>query len=397
MPIRGAFIVGLALVLLCAPTATSARQVSVGYSSPAALHGLDVLRRIGSLHVAEVSTSDVAALGRRPGIRWVRATVPREHLGASLVAAPRVIASAEWQFGATRSNLVPATVERAATGITIAVVDTGADLTAPSLAAKAPITYNAITGSNTVSDATGHGTFVASLAAGSVTSGFVLNGFGGDAKLMIVQANRNTNTFDDVDEAAGIVWAVDNGAKIINLSIGGGGTSRVEHDAIDYAISHGVLLVAAAGNSGQSGNVPSYPAALVGTHGLAVGATTTTGKRAPFSTAGPYVSLAAPGVRVLGATTGVASTSAYPRATLAGQVETYAYATGTSYSAPQVAGAAALVWAANPLLTADGVVQILEQTATGDGTWNSGTGYGVLDVASAVARALGVAAPPKNR
>jgi subtilisin family serine protease len=382
------------LALLCAPAAVSARRVSVGYSSPAALHGLDVLTRIGSLHVAEVSTSDIAALRRRPGIRWVRATLPRQHLGESLVATRRATTSAEWQFGATRSNLVPATVERAATGITIAVVDTGADLTAPSLAAKAPITYNAVTGTNTVSDATGHGTFVASLAAGSVTSGFTLSGFGGDAKLMIVQANRTTNTFDDVDEAAGIVWAVDNGAKIINLSIGGAGTSQVEHDAIDYAISHGVLLVAAAGNSGQSGNVPSYPAALVGSHGLAVGATTTTGKRAPFSTAGQYISLAAPGVRVLGATTGVAPISAYPRAKLKGQPGLYAYGSGTSYSAPQVSGAAALVWAANPLLTADGVIRILEQTATGAGTWNSGTGYGVLDVASAVARALGVAAPP---
>ena len=98
---------------------------------------------------------------------------------------------------------------------------------------------------------------------------------------------------------------------------------------------------------------------------------------------------------MLGATTGVAPISAYPRAKLSGQPGLYAYGSGTSYSAPQVSGAAALVWAANPLLTADGVIQILEQTATGAGTWNAGTGDRVLDVASAVARALGVA-PPKS-
>lgn len=395
MRVRGVLFGSFALAFFCAPVALGAQHVSVGYGSPTALRGLNVLTRIDSLHVAEVSTSNVAALRLRPGIRWVRATVPRQHLGERLVAAPRSIAVAEWQFSATRSNLVPASVQRAAANITIAVVDTGADLTSPIIAAKAPITHNAVTGDGTVSDSTGHGTFVASLAAGSVTSGFALDGFGGDAKLMIVQANRDPNTFEDVDEAAGIVWAVDNGAKIINLSIGGSGTSQVERDAIQYAISHGVLLVVAGGNSGQSGNVTSYPAALVGTHGLAVGSSTAAGKRAPFSTASQYISLAAPGVRVLGATTGVASTSAYPRATLAGQLGTYAYATGTSYSAPQVAGAAALVWAANPTLTADSVVQILEQTATGAGTWNSGTGYGVLDVAAAVARALGVA-PPKR-
>ena len=74
----------------------------------------------------------------------------------------------------------------------------------------------------------------------------------------------------------------------------------------------------------------------------------------------------------------------------------YAYATGTSYAAPQVAGAAALVWAANPSLTADQVVALLERSASGGGAWNSGTGFGVLDVASAVAAALGVA-PPQTR
>ncbi len=394
MGTRRVVIGSLALALLCAPAAVAARRVSVGYGSPAALRGLDVITRVGSLHVAEVSTSDVAALRLLPGIRWVRSTVPRRHLGKTLVAVPQGIAAAEWEFAATRANLVPASVERAAASITIAVVDTGADLAAPDIAAKLPITYNAVTGGNTVSDVTGHGTFVASLAAGSVTSASVLSGFGGDAKLMVVQANRTADTFDDVDEAAGIVWAVDNGAKIINLSIGGAQTSQVERDAIDYAVSHGVLIVAAAGNGGQSGNLTSYPAALVGSHGLAVGASTATGRRAPFSTAGSYVSLAAPGVRVLGATTSVASTSTFPRAQLTGQTGVYAYGTGTSYSAPQVAGAAALVWAANPALTADDVAQIIEQTATGSGTWNAGTGYGVLDVASAVARALGVPAPP---
>jgi subtilisin family serine protease len=393
---RAALLGSFALGLFCAPAAVGARHVSVGYNTPAALRGLEVLTRIDSLHVAEISTSDVAGIRLRPGIRWVRATVPRQHLGETLVAAPRGITAIEWEFGATRSNLVPANVARAATGITIAVVDTGADLAAPTLAAKAPITHNAVTGDSAVSDATGHGTFVASIAAGSVTGGFALNGFGGDAKLMIVQANRSKNAFDDVDEAAGIVWAVDNGAKIVNLSIGGADTSQVERDAIEYAISHGVLLVAAAGNSGQSGNVPSYPAALLGPHGLAVGASTTTGKRAGFSTVSQYISLAAPGVRVLGATTGVASTSTYPRVKLAGQPGLYAFGSGTSYSAPQVSGAAALVWAANPSLAADDVVQILEQTATGAGTWNSGTGYGVLDVAAAVARALGVPVPAKT-
>jgi subtilisin family serine protease len=377
-----------ALGIVLAPSALAARPVSVGYDSATALRGVHVLRTVAPLRVAEISSADASVLRGRAGIRWIRSTVSRHHLGESLVAAGSGATSAEWQYAATHSDLVPADVQRAASTITIAVVDTGADVTTPALAAKSPVTHTVVTGADTVSDLTGHGTFVASVAAGSVATGSILRGFGGDAQLLIVQANRSDNVFDDVDEAAGIVWAVDHGARIVNLSIGGAQTSQVERDAIAYAISHGVLVVAAAGNSGQCGNVRSYPAALVGAHGLAVASTTATGKRASFSTAGRYVSVAAPGVHVLGATTAGAPTSEYPRASVtAGAV--YAYGTGTSYSAPQVSGAAALVWAANPALTADGVVRILERTASGHGTWNAGTGYGVLDVGAAVARALG--------
>jgi subtilisin family serine protease len=376
-----------ALVLLPAGPGLAAGPVtvSVGYATPAALDGLAVGARVAALHVAEVRTSDPGALRRRPGIRWVRPTVARHRLGRSLSAVRRA-AAAEWEFRATRADLVPPAVLHAASRITIAVVDTGADLGAPDIAAKAPTTHNAVTGGNAVSDETGHGTFVASVAAGSVADGGVLRGFGGDAKLMIVQANRSNDVFDDVDEAAGIVWAVEHGARIVNLSIGGASTSRVEQNAIRYAVRHGVLVVAAAGNTGEGGNVASYPAALLEGHGLAVAASTTAGRRAPFSTAAPYVSLAAPGVHVLGATTAAAPEDAFTRASL-GADGVYAYASGTSYAAPQVAGAAALVWAANPKLTRAGVIRVLEQTASRHGRWNAATGYGVLDVAAAVARA----------
>ena len=381
----------VALVLVLAPTCLAGRVVSVGYRSPSALRGLQVLAKVAPLHIAEVASSHLGALRTRPGIRWIRGTVARRHLGELHVAGPSR-ATAEWEYTATRANLVPPSVQRAAASITIAVVDTGADVSVPNIAAKSPTTYNVTTADDRVSDATGHGTFVASVAAGSVESGDVLQGFGGDAKLMIVQANRGADAFNDVDEAAGIVWAVDHGAQIVNLSIGGAQTSPVEREAIRYALSHGALVVAAAGNTGQGGNVRSYPAALVGAKGLAVASTTSTGNRAPFSTAARYVSLAAPGVRVLGATTADASRSAFPRAAV-GTDGVYAYGTGTSYSAPQVSGAAALVWAADPSLTAAGVVRILEETATGGGEWNPGTGYGLLDVAAAVARAQGLPAP----
>ena len=192
---------------------------------------------------------------------------------------------------------------------------------------------------------------------------------------MVVQASRGA-TFSDVDEAAGIVWAVDHGARIVNLSLSGSQTSATERAAVRYATKKGVLLVAAAGNGGQSGNRASYPAALLGRDGLVVGASTPTGTRATFSTTGRYVDLLAPGVGVLGAIAASAPNTLFaPAPGTAG----YGLGSGTSYSAPEVAGAAALVWAANPLLNASSVASILTSTASGHGVWSTELGFGTLD------------------
>ena len=109
----------------------------------------------------------------------------------------------------------------------------------------------------------------------------------------------------------------------------------------------------------------------------------------PFSSYGSYVSLVAPGVDVLGALPSTGA-PAFQAVRLPGARHgRYGLASGTSFAAPQVSGAAALVWAANPSLTASEVATILEQTASGRGAWDSELGYGVLDVAAAVARATG--------
>ena len=147
--------------------------------------------------------------------------------------------------------------------MTIAVVETGADVSAPDLAAKRPVAFNPRTRTSDVRDTVGHGTLVAALAAGSVTNGDGIAGFGGDAKLMILKAGAGDGSFTDVDEASAIAYAVDHGARIVNLSLGGTSTSSVEVSAIDYAAAHGVLVVAAAGNEHLVGNAVFYPAALV--------------------------------------------------------------------------------------------------------------------------------------
>lgn len=384
----------------------------VSYDSPGALtHALDradgrVVRCVAALGVAEVAprgnfTAFVEALAREPGIRSVERLVSRTRTGEPGLALLQADGLAlEWQYVATRADSVPTQVLRDAARITIAVVDTGADITAPDLAAKSVHGFNLLTRNSDIRDSVGHGTFVASLAAGSVSNGEGIAGFGGDANLIVVKVAGTGGMLTDVDEAAAIAYAVDHGAQIVNLSFGGPTTSTTERRAVDYAVARGALLVSAVGNEYRNGNPVEYPAALLqpvgslgrGGRGLAVAASTIVGARASFSNTGTHVSLAAPGVDVLGAVSSLAPPSRFTPVALPGSLAGfYGLASGTSFSAPQVSGAAALVWAANPSLGPRDVAQILKSTASGHGAWTPQLGFGVIDVASAVARAAGTA------
>jgi subtilisin family serine protease len=228
---------------------------------------------------------------------------------------------------------------------TIAVVDTGANLRALQLSAPRPLVYDVRTRGADVRDLNGHGTRVAEVIARENMG----------ARLLIIRAGSSSGAFSDANEATAIRYAVDHGARIINLSLGGAGTSPIEQSAVRYAIARGVLMVAAAGDDYASR--PEYPAALLGANGLAVAAVLRDGTHAPFSNTGPWVSVAAIGEE------------------------------GTSFAAPVVSAAAARVWAANPKLKARQVVAILQETASGRGTRTNELGFGVVDVAAAIARA----------
>jgi subtilisin family serine protease len=380
----------------------------LGYRSPQALRtllartGLKVERNLPALHSVVVSDSTV---GARPVARFVssqpQSTEPAVR-DMYWVGVPY-----EWEYTAAHVDGVPDSVLRAASRVKIAVVDTGCDVRQPDIAAKSPEVYSVIhpRARRDVRDYYGHGTFVASLAAGSVTNGDGIAGFGGDAKLMCVQIVHPDGSISDVDEAAGIVYAVKHGAKIINLSLGGVEPSRLETRAVRYAQRHGALVVAAAGNEFHDGNPVEYPAALLqpkgsdgrGGSGLSVGASTLKGERATFSNAGSYVSLAAPGLNVFAALSGY---SDWSRMALPGSAAgIYGFASGTSFATPEVAGAAALVWGANPALSATQVATILKRTASGRGVWSPSLGFGVLDAAAAVALAptIGPAVPAAKR
>jgi subtilisin family serine protease len=365
---------------LAAPSATVAqasapRQVVVGYRSPADLARLHVVRRIPALHEAVVE-----------GVRGTAPVLRRaQSVDAPALADTYLPGTAwEWQWRSANMDAVPDQVLRDASRVTIAVIDSGADLTAPNVRDKSPRTWSVLSHSSRVRDTLGHGTFVASLAAGSVDDGVGMAGFGGDAKLLVVQAIDPDGYITDVDEAAAIVYAVRHGADVINLSIGGTDTSAIERRAIHWAASRGVLIVAAAGNEHDDGNPVEYPAALLRGIGLAVGATAMDGSRASFSNTGSYLSLAAPGLNVFG---DESADSDWPHAQLPwASPGYYGWASGTSFAAPEVAGVAALVWGANPRLTAQQVAQVIERSATGNG-WTPELGWGRLNAGAAVALA----------
>jgi subtilisin family serine protease len=380
-----------ALACIAAPSATPASSVAqrrvVGYRSTAELAALQrsgarVVRRLPALHTAIVETT--RSVGQKPVLRRAL-SVDEPALAKTYL--PGI--AWEWQWEAAHMPGVPDDALRSAAAVKIAVIDSGADLDAPDVGAKRPDTWSVLSRSSGVHDVLGHGTFVSSLAAGSVTNGLGMSGFGGDAQLLVIKAIDPDGYITDVDEAAGIVYAVRHGAKIINLSIGGSGSSDIERRAIRWAARHGVLIVAAAGNEHDAGNPVEYPAALLqpvgsngeGGTGLAVGATSMDGTRAYFSNTGSYVSLAAPGYNVFA---GESAKSNWPHAQVPWQSPGfYGWASGTSFSAPEVAGVSALVWGVNPRLTAQQVAWVLKRSANGSG-WNPQLGWGALNASAAV-------------
>ena len=401
---RAFAVAGLLLCLSASSALSSSGRAStrvLTYRSPQALQtllsrtGLRIERNLPALHAVEVSGGTV---GARPVARYL-STQP-ESTEPAVRDMYSVDVPYEWQYTASRVDQVPDAVLRAAAKFKIAVVDTGCDVRQPDLAAKSPQVYSVVQRKNRsdVRDFYGHGTFVASLAAGSVTNAEGIAGFGGDARLLCVQVAHSDGSISDVDEAAGIVYAVKHGAKIINLSLGGLEPSALESRAVRYAQRHGVLIVAAAGNEFHEGNPIEYPAALLqpkgsdgrGGSGLSVGASTLKGERAYFSNTGSYVSLAAPGNDVFAALSGYSDWS--PASLPGSRAGLYGFSSGTSFATPEVAGAAALVWAANPALSARQVAMIVKRSATGRGAWTPTLGFGILDVAAAVELAPTIAA-----
>jgi hypothetical protein len=305
--------------------------------------------------------------------------------------------------------------------VRVAVLDSGVDSSHPDLQSQI-VDGRSFVSSSWENDTNGHGTFVAGEIAAATNNGTGIASVGFPVELLIAKIVRSDGTISPDAEARAIHWAVDRGARVINMSFGGvrdphdrslDTYSPLEAAAVQYAVSKGALVVAAVGNADSAPTEPwgyaGYPAALP--HVLGVGSLNRDGTVPMFSNRdNRYVDLAAPGESIFStlprALTATSRPGCFPQGySECGPME-FRRGEGTSFSAPQVSAAAAVLFATDPGLQSDQVSNILERTAD-DANLDSGclrcyggrdpmTGWGLLDIGSAV-RALSDPLPRPDR
>jgi len=305
------------------------------------------------------------------------------------------------QWGLTQMNC-PDAWERVRDGnVTVAVVDTGVELNHPDLRENLLPGYDFVdirpgsielepgerwvgdtdTRDNNPNDDNGHGTHVSGTIAAVTDNEIGVAGVAWKcAKILPVRVMASfvdqqgfvEGTGLDSDITTGLKWAADQGADVINMSLGGGRDTFVWRDAIRYAYSKNCVMVAAMGNEYESGNPVEYPAAY--NNVLAVGAIDESGIRASFSNTGHHIDVAAPGVNIL---------STY----LSGG---YDFLNGTSMATPHVSGLAALLKACNRRLSNTQIYNIIRQTAreVGGTPFNEEYGHGIVDADAALNRCI---------
>jgi serine protease len=274
-------------------------------------------------------------------------------------------------------------------GVVVAVLDTGVAYEdyddfrqVPDLrGTKFVEGYDFVNKDRHANDDHGHGTHVAGTIAQATNNGEGVAGVAFEASIMAVKVLDHFGGGTSADIADAIRWAADHGANVINMSLGGGGRSVVMEKAVEYARKKGVVVVCAAGNGGRG--VVEYPAAYPGS--VAVAAVGPTGQRAPYSSWGKELDIAAPGGdKSQGEEAGIIQNTIDPQDV---SESVYASYQGTSMATPHVAGLAALLFAAgakNP----DQVEKALYASAhppRGATGWTDQYGHGVIDAEAALA------------
>ena len=281
---------------------------------------------------------------------------------------------AAYAWGVTRIGANQVWGTSTGSGVKVAVLDCGIHGTHPDLAGQVVLEKN-FTASATVDDRCNHGTHVAGAIAALTNNGLGVPSVAPGVRLMNGKVLDDAGHGFSADIENGMRWAADNGARVVNLSLGGDAPCPASTQAaVSYARAKGVVIVAAAGNSGLSR--AATPANCTGV--VAVGAVDQNDARPSWSNAGSGVALAAPGVSIGSPVNPDINGGAL-----------YGLGTGTSIAAPHVAGVAALLWASSYGTSVDAVINRLESTADHIAGTGSLWTYGRVDAL----KAIGAAAP----
>lgn len=320
------------------------------------LHSFNLLPVV----LVKMSTEQALHLGKNPHIKAVEPNAKVQALGQSVPwGVPHV--------QGTDAHTASFTGQ----GVKVAILDTGIDRSHEDLTANVKGGYSVFTddaNKDPYYDASFHGTHVAGTIAALNNSIGVL-GVAYNADLYAVKVLNNEGSGSYAGIAQGIEWAVNNGMDIINMSLGGSQSSSILEEWCQIATDSGILVVAAAGNSGRSngrGDTVGYPANYDSV--MAVAAIDESNNRASFSSTGPAVEISAPGVNILSTVPG-------------NQYDSY---NGTSMASPHVAGVAALVWGAKPELSNTQLRQLLNETALNIGNNSDHYGNGLVQALAAI-------------
>lgn len=257
-------------------------------------------------------------------------------------------------------------VSKGSDQVIIAVLDTGVQSNHPDLKGKLIKGTNIVDESAAPDDDVGHGTHVSGIIGATVNNGEGVAGLSWYNKIMPVKVLDSSGAGSTYSVAQGIIWAVDHGAKVINMSLGNYAQADFLHDAIKYAYDHDVVMIAASGNDNT--DRPGYPAAYPEV--FAVAATDSNKEKASFSNYGDYIDVAAPGDNIA---------STYPGSQ-------YAALSGTSMASPHVAALAGLIRSVNPELSNVEVMELMRKTSIDLGAKGKDDyfGYGEIDIDKAL-------------
>ncbi|KPB03395.1 S8 family peptidase [Bacillus sp. CHD6a] len=311
-------------------------------------------KHMNVLHIT-LPEAAAAALEKNPNVQYVEENVEMQTTAQSVpYGVPHIKADVAHAQNVTGS------------GVKVAVLDTGIDASHEDLRVTGGASF--VSGEpDALTDGNGHGTHVAGTIAALNNNVGVL-GVSYDVNLYAVKVLGADGSGTLAGIAQGIEWAIDNDMDVINMSLGGSTGSTTLKQASDNAYNSGIVVVAAAGNSGSFlglVNTIGYPAKYDSV--IAVGAVDSNNNRASFSSVGNQLEVMAPGVSI--------------NSTLPGNK--YGELNGTSMASPHVAGAAALLLAQNPNLTNVEVRERLRDTATNLGS-SFNYGYGVINVEAAL-------------